>query len=71
MPLLDVDQARAVVVIERSLRPGFAGIPNPLFAAGNALMLLADARDAASELAAALHGSGSRVSDATGTAVRR
>ena len=61
MPILDVDQARAVVVVKRSLRPGFAGIPNPLFAADNALMLFADARDAASELAAALRGSASRV----------
>ena len=33
MPILDVDQSRTVVVIKRSLSPGFAGIPNPLFAA--------------------------------------
>jgi NAD(P) transhydrogenase subunit beta len=33
MPIINVDQARTVVVVKRSLSPGFAGIPNPLFAA--------------------------------------
>lgn len=32
MPILDVDQARNVVIVKRSLSPGFAGLPNPLFA---------------------------------------
>ena len=54
MPILDVDQARTVAIIKRSLSPGFAGIPNPLFAADNTLMLFADARDAATDLVAAL-----------------
>jgi len=35
MPIIDVDKARSVVVIKRSLSPGFAGIPNPLFAMDN------------------------------------
>jgi len=35
MPILDVDHARTVIVIKRSLSPGFAGIPNPLFANDN------------------------------------
>ena len=61
MPILDADQARAVVVVKRSLGAGFAGIPNPLFAADNTLMLFADARDAASALAAALRSLGSSV----------
>ncbi|MFH1574119.1 MAG: NAD(P)(+) transhydrogenase (Re/Si-specific) subunit beta, partial [Acidobacteriota bacterium] len=39
MPILDVDKSRTVVVVKRSLSPGFAGIPNPLFAADNTLML--------------------------------
>ena len=43
MPILDVDKARTVVVIKRSLSPGFAGIPNPLFAADNTLMFFGDA----------------------------
>ena len=54
MPILDVDQARAVVIIKRSLSAGFAGIANPLFAADNALMLFADAKQAAVDLLAAL-----------------
>lgn len=44
MPILDVDKARMVVVVKRSLSPGFAGIPNPLFAAENSLMYFADAQ---------------------------
>jgi len=54
MPILNVDQARTVVVIKRSLSPGFAGIPNPLFAADNTLMLFADAKQAAIDLVAAI-----------------
>ncbi len=54
MPILDVDRARAVVVVKRSLSPGFAGIPNPLFGADTTLMLFADAKEAAQELLAAL-----------------
>jgi NAD(P) transhydrogenase subunit beta len=54
MPILDVDHARSVVVVKRSLSPGFAGIPNPLFGADNVLMLFSDAKEAAQELLAAL-----------------
>ena len=54
MPILNVDQAKSVVVIKRSLSPGFAGIPNPLFAADNTLMLFGDAKEMAMGLAAAL-----------------
>ncbi|HUH37957.1 MAG TPA: NAD(P)(+) transhydrogenase (Re/Si-specific) subunit beta, partial [Spongiibacteraceae bacterium] len=39
MPILNVDKARTVVVVKRSLSPGFAGLPNPLFALDNTLML--------------------------------
>lgn len=46
MPILDVDKSGVVVVVKRSLSPGFAGIPNPLFAAENALMLFGDGREA-------------------------
>ena len=46
MPILDVDKARTVVVIKRSLSPGFAGIANPLFAADNTLMLFGDGKAA-------------------------
>jgi NAD(P) transhydrogenase subunit beta len=54
MPILDVDKARTVVVIKRSLSPGFAGIPNPLFAADNALMLFADGKAAVLDLIRAI-----------------
>jgi NAD(P) transhydrogenase subunit beta len=54
MPILDVDLARFVVVIKRSLSPGFAGIPNPLFAADNTLMFFNDAKKAILELIAAV-----------------
>jgi NAD(P) transhydrogenase subunit beta len=50
MPILEVTQAQVIVVIKRSLSPGFAGIPNPLFAADNTLMLFADAKQAALDL---------------------
>jgi NAD(P) transhydrogenase subunit beta len=53
MPILDVDQARTVVIIKRSLSPGFAGIPNPLFAAENSLMLYGDAKKVITDLVAA------------------
>jgi len=46
MPILDVDQARTVVVIKRSLAPGYAGIKNPLFELPNTLMVFLDAKEA-------------------------
>ncbi|MBM3972941.1 MAG: NAD(P)(+) transhydrogenase (Re/Si-specific) subunit beta [Planctomycetes bacterium] len=46
MPILDVDLARTVVVIKRSLAPGYAGIKNPLFEAENTLMVFLDAKEA-------------------------
>jgi NAD(P) transhydrogenase subunit beta len=54
MPIIDVDKARTVVIIKRSLSPGFAGIPNPLFAADNTLMFFSDGKKAMLELLAAL-----------------
>ena len=54
MPILDVDKSRIVVVIKRSLSPGFAGIPNPLFAADNAVMLFGDGKDAVVEISRAI-----------------
>jgi proton-translocating NAD(P)+ transhydrogenase subunit beta len=54
MPIIHVDQARTVIVIKRSLSPGFAGIPNPLFAADNTLMLFGDGKKALVDLVAAL-----------------
>ncbi len=54
MPIIDVDKARTVIVIKRSLSPGFAGIPNPLFAAENALMLFGDGKKMMQESVTAL-----------------
>ena len=54
MPILDVDKARTVVIIKRSLSPGFAKIPNPLFAAENALMLFGDGKQAVLDIVAAV-----------------
>jgi NAD(P) transhydrogenase subunit beta len=50
MPIVDVDKARTVVVVKRSLSPGFAGIPNPLFAGDNTLMMFGDGKKAIVEL---------------------
>jgi H+-translocating NAD(P) transhydrogenase subunit beta len=51
MPILEVDRAGSVLVIKRSLSPGFAGIDNPLFYRDNTHMLFMDAREALAELA--------------------
>jgi len=44
MPILNVDAARTVVVVKRSLSPGHAGIKNPLFERPNCVMLFEDAK---------------------------
>ncbi len=54
MPIIDVDKAKTVVVIKRSLSPGFAGIPNPLFALDNSLMLFGDGKKMVLDIIAAL-----------------
>ncbi len=54
MPIIEVDRARNVVVVKRSLSPGFAGIPNPLFAAPNTLMFFSDGKKAVLDLIAAV-----------------
>jgi NAD(P) transhydrogenase subunit beta len=54
MPIIQADKARTVVVVKRSLSPGFAGIPNPLFAADNCLMLFEDGKKGVAGVVAAL-----------------
>jgi H+-translocating NAD(P) transhydrogenase subunit beta len=54
MPIIEVDRATTVVVVKRSLSPGFAGIDNPLFYMDRTAMLFADARQALVDIEAAL-----------------
>jgi proton-translocating NAD(P)+ transhydrogenase subunit beta len=56
MPILDVDKAHNVVVIKRSLSPGFAGVDNPLFYDPKTVMLFADAKAALEQLVASVKG---------------
>jgi NAD(P) transhydrogenase subunit beta len=52
MPIIEVDEAQQVIVIKRSLSPGFAGIDNDLFYHDKTSMLFSDAKAAAQEIAA-------------------
>jgi H+-translocating NAD(P) transhydrogenase subunit beta len=50
MPILNVDQAQQVVVLKRSMNPGFAGIDNPLFLNPKTVMLFGDAKESVEQL---------------------
>ena len=50
MPILDVDKAQQVVVLKRSMNPGFAGIENELYYGDNTVMLFGDAKDSVTKL---------------------
>jgi NAD(P) transhydrogenase subunit beta len=50
MPILNVDDAQSVVVLKRSMNPGFAGIENPLFYNPKTVMLFGDAKDSIDKL---------------------
>jgi NAD(P) transhydrogenase subunit beta len=50
MPILDVDKAATVMVVKRSMRPGFAGVENELFFNEKTLMVFGDAKDVMGEL---------------------
>jgi NAD(P) transhydrogenase subunit beta len=52
MPILNVDDAQAVVVLKRSMNPGFAGVENPLFYNPKTVMLFGDAKDSITKLSA-------------------
>jgi NAD(P) transhydrogenase subunit beta len=58
MPILDVDKARTVMVIKRSMNPGFAGIDNPLYYLDQTLMLFGDAKSFVSDIVHELAGGG-------------
>ena len=56
MPILDVDRARTVMVIKRSMSPGFAGIDNELYYMDKTMMLFGDAKSVVGELVKELSG---------------
>jgi proton-translocating NAD(P)+ transhydrogenase subunit beta len=59
MPIIDVDRAKAVVAIKRSMNPGFAGIDNELYYLDQTLMAFGDAKQVVSDVVKALSGEGS------------
>jgi NAD(P) transhydrogenase subunit beta len=50
MPILDVDHARNVIIMKRSLSPGFAGIDNPLFYMEKTMMFFGNAKGSMQDL---------------------
>jgi NAD(P) transhydrogenase subunit beta len=54
MPILNVDEAKDVVFLKRSMRPGFAGIDNDLLYDPKTVMLFGDAKDSLTRLVSAV-----------------
>jgi NAD(P) transhydrogenase subunit beta len=54
MPILEVERARSIIVLKRSMRPGFAGVDNDLYYNPKCMMLFGDAKDSLNKLFAAL-----------------
>ena len=54
MPILEVDRAKSIIVLKRSMRPGFAGVDNDLYYSPKCMMLFGDARDSLNKLLGAL-----------------
>ena len=50
MPILDVDRAKSIIVLKRSMRPGFAGVDNELYYNEKCMMLFGDAKDSITKL---------------------
>jgi NAD(P) transhydrogenase subunit beta len=58
MPILDVDRARTVMVVKRSMSPGFAGIENELYYLDRTLMVFGDAKAVVGNIVRELAGGG-------------
>ena len=58
MPIIDVDKAKSVVAIKRSMNPGFAGIDNELYYLDHTLMAFGDAKQVLSDIVKAVSGEG-------------
>jgi NAD(P) transhydrogenase subunit beta len=54
MPILEVHRAKSIIVLKRSLRPGFAGVDNELYHDPKCMMLFGDAKESLNRLFAAL-----------------
>jgi NAD(P) transhydrogenase subunit beta len=54
MPILEVERAKSIVVLKRSLRPGFAGVDNELYYNPKCMMLFGDAKESLTKLFVAL-----------------
>jgi NAD(P) transhydrogenase subunit beta len=50
MPILEVDRAKAIIVLKRSMRPGFAGVDNELYYNEKCMMLFGDAKESLTKL---------------------
>jgi H+-translocating NAD(P) transhydrogenase subunit beta len=61
VPILDVDKAHTVMVIKRSMSPGFAGIDNPLYYLAKTLMLFGDAKSFVNDIVHELAGGGDSI----------
>jgi len=56
MPILEVDKAKTVIAIKRTMNPGFAGIDNELYVLDNTLMVFGDAKKVLGDIVKALAG---------------
>jgi len=54
MPILDVERAQSIIVLKRSMRPGFAGVDNELYYDPKCMMMFGDARESLNRLFAAM-----------------
>jgi NAD(P) transhydrogenase subunit beta len=50
MPILEVDRAKSIIVLKRSMRPGFAGVDNELYYNEKCMMLFGDAKQSITKL---------------------